>query len=220
MTKNYAISDIHGCAATFIALLEQIRLSKKDKLFLLGDYINRGPRSKEVVEEIIRLQKIGYQVVALRGNHEQMLHDSLSMTDWAEGSPELLHSFGIPKLSHLPCHYLNWLAGLKPYHEEGGWIFVHAGLNFNVAFPFEDTQSLYWLTDWYASSNHTWLKGRKIVHGHVPRTRASITQNIQDLAHSQVLCIDNGVFLNEEGFGSLCCVELNSLECWFQENAE
>ena len=53
--SRFAISDIHGCAKTFEALLEQIALTKDDTLFLLGDLIDRGPGSKEVVDKVLQL---------------------------------------------------------------------------------------------------------------------------------------------------------------------
>ncbi|MEM9260991.1 MAG: metallophosphoesterase, partial [Bacteroidota bacterium] len=70
---RYAISDIHGCAATFRTALKTIAFSQKDELFLLGDYIDRGPDSMGVLEHIWTLQATGYEVTCLRGNHEQML---------------------------------------------------------------------------------------------------------------------------------------------------
>ena len=71
--SKYAISDIHGCIATFKTLLDKIKFSKEDELYLLGDYIDRGPDSKGVIDHIWYLQKSGYQVHCLRGNHENML---------------------------------------------------------------------------------------------------------------------------------------------------
>ncbi len=68
--RKLAIGDIHGCNKTFKALLDQINLSKDDELTLLGDYIDRGPDSKGVIDTIINLQSSGYQVRALRGNHD------------------------------------------------------------------------------------------------------------------------------------------------------
>ena len=68
---RFAISDIHGCAKTFEALLDRIALSTQGELYLLGDYLDRGPDSKGVLDLIFRLQREGYAVHCLRGNHEQ-----------------------------------------------------------------------------------------------------------------------------------------------------
>ncbi|MCC6412552.1 MAG: metallophosphoesterase, partial [Saprospiraceae bacterium] len=64
--KKYAISDIHGCNKTFLALLENLDFSKADELYLLGDYVDRGPDSKGVFDTIFRLQSEGYKVQCLR----------------------------------------------------------------------------------------------------------------------------------------------------------
>ena len=71
--RKIAISDIHGCCKTFKALLNKIKFNSNDELYLLGDYIDRGPDSKGVIDYIWQLQKEGYQVNCLRGNHEQMM---------------------------------------------------------------------------------------------------------------------------------------------------
>jgi predicted MPP superfamily phosphohydrolase len=80
--RRFAIGDIHGCNLTLQALVkEQLQLTKQDQLFLLGDYVNRGPDSMGVLNFIMGLQAEGYQVFALRGNHEQMLLDKIGMRD-------------------------------------------------------------------------------------------------------------------------------------------
>jgi len=70
--RQIAISDIHGCARTFQALLDKIQLSTNDQLYLLGDYIDRGPDSKGVIDTILGLINAGYRVQTLMGNHEKM----------------------------------------------------------------------------------------------------------------------------------------------------
>ncbi|MCK5774959.1 MAG: serine/threonine protein phosphatase, partial [Bacteroidales bacterium] len=71
--KRWVIPDIHGYAKTLKSLLAQIRPAKEDHLIFLGDYIDRGPDSKGVIDEIMRLQNEGHRVTALMGNHESFL---------------------------------------------------------------------------------------------------------------------------------------------------
>ena len=72
--RLFAIGDIHGCFDSLKELIEhKIHLQKNDKLILLGDYIDRGDKSKEVIDFIIKLQEDGYDLVPLLGNHESML---------------------------------------------------------------------------------------------------------------------------------------------------
>jgi len=81
-----AISDIHGCLNTFKAILQQINYTKADQLFLIGDFIDRGPDSKGVIDHIWDLQAQGFSITCIKGNHEQMLLNGLavvlSMRDW------------------------------------------------------------------------------------------------------------------------------------------
>ena len=70
---KYVISDIHGCIRTFEALLKMLHFSISDELYLLGDYIDRGPDSKSVLDLILSMRNKGYKIAALRGNHEELL---------------------------------------------------------------------------------------------------------------------------------------------------
>ena len=112
MSRKILIGDIHGCLATFKALLEQINIHREtDKLFLPGDYVDRGPDSKGVIDEIISLQQTGYAVLPIRGNHEQMLiadHHAETVKGWHDmADEELKKSFGIENLSQLPTTHLS-----------------------------------------------------------------------------------------------------------------
>ena len=74
--RRWAIPDIHGCAKTFAALIEQLKPKPEDQIFLLGDYINRGPDSVGVIDFLLKMREEGFHVYTLRGNHEDMLLDS------------------------------------------------------------------------------------------------------------------------------------------------
>ena len=92
--RRFAISDIHGCIKTFKTLVDRIEFSKEDTLYLLGDYIDRGPDSKGVIDHIWKIQEEGYRVHCLRGNHEQMLLEELkNIKFWYQGEPAMLKSF-------------------------------------------------------------------------------------------------------------------------------
>ncbi|MBK7956987.1 MAG: serine/threonine protein phosphatase [Bacteroidetes bacterium] len=80
MLRTFIIGDIHGCCNTFQRLvLDEICIRKSDKIYCLGDYIDRGPYSKGVIDFILSLRKSGYHIHTLRGNHEQMLLNSTKM---------------------------------------------------------------------------------------------------------------------------------------------
>src|SRR5580765_70608 len=107
MSRTFAIGDIHGCAVTLEKLLfDELHITKGDELCFLGDYIDRGPRSKEVVDLIIKLSADGHRVHSLRGNHEQLFSDSEKSFDhfnnWlANGGTQTLDSFGVIRFSEL-----------------------------------------------------------------------------------------------------------------------
>ena len=77
MTRIFVIGDIHGCCNTFKKLLlEKLGIQKPDKIYCVGDYVDRGNDSKGVIDFIINLRGKGYRIYTLRGNHEQMMLDS------------------------------------------------------------------------------------------------------------------------------------------------
>jgi serine/threonine protein phosphatase 1 len=219
--RIFVISDIHGCYLSFEALLKKVDFTKTDQLFLLGDYINRGPRSKEVVDYIMELKLQNYNITTLKGNHEEMIFDSLELEEWTNGETETLESFGINHLKNLDKKYINWFQNLKHFAEKGDYIFVHAGLNFQIEDPLEDRKSMLWINNWQEEINYQWLGNRKVIYGHLPQTQSKIEEMLQNFNREKHICIDNGCFLNDEkGFGNLCCLELTEMKLYFQKNID
>lgn len=208
-----AVGDIHGCYNSFRELVEEkIRLVKTDQLILLGDYIDRGPDSKKVVDYIIDLQKTGFELVVLKGNHEAMLEDAYSNPDklslwFFNGGLETMRSFRLSKLKALDPAYLDFFTGLPYYYESGNFLFVHAGFNDNAQNPFDDKVSMLW----HCSNEyqHPLLRSKTIVHGHQAIKSDSFTKS--DLHESQVINIDTGcVYTDAIGYGKLTAIEINS----------
>lgn len=199
--RAFAISDIHGHLQTLRALLEdQIILNKSDKLFLLGDYVHRGPDSKGVLLYLAQLVREGYQVQGLFGNHELI---------WLKELAE--------RRRNVPAAVLPFWQQLVYYIEYEGYLMVHGGLNFGVAEPLEDRDALLWKRHWYADINRRWLGERIILHGHTPVTEAEIRYRIK--AKAPAIGIDNGCFMRyEAGKGQLCALELGTHDLFFQEN--
>lgn len=223
--RRFVVSDIHGCLATFRALLENIDLNKKDELYLLGDYVDRGPDSKGVIDLIFDLQEHGQAVYCLRGNHEQMLLDAWQeeqkLDFWVNnGGRETLKSFACDHPKDIPAKYLDFFRGLDYYFEIDDYILVHAGLNFRHAHPFADQEAMLWIRNWHLSISPTWLGGRKIVHGHTPRQKMIINNFLTKLDEQLVIDIDNGCVFQRPGLGHLCAFEMTSQKLWFEKNVE
>ena len=105
---RYATTDLHGCLLTFQRLVEdKLQLTRHDELYVLGDYVNKGPNSRDVIDYLQQLQADDYHVVCLRGNHDQELLDVARGTtaqDWAPKSDlhMTLQSFGVRAATAIP----------------------------------------------------------------------------------------------------------------------
>lgn len=139
----YAVGDIHGEREKLDALLASLPLRPDDRLVFVGDYVDRGPDSKGVVDRLIALAE-DYACVFLAGNHESMFLDFLGWRGeaWfagdaflANGGDRTLASYGYfdlpdprPDQLVLPPSHEKFFRGLQLYHREGDYLFVHAGV--------------------------------------------------------------------------------------------
>jgi serine/threonine protein phosphatase 1 len=199
--KRYVIADVHGCNKTLSALVNQLKITEHDTLFFLGDYIDRGPRSNEVIEYIIDL-KNRYNVYCLKGNHEE-IHESATMEDWhrlKDNTGKLL-----PK-------YQTFFDEMHYYIELQDAILVHAGINFNIPNPFEDFRCMLWTSSIsMKTQNNT---GKPIIKGHTKKPIGLIKEQIS--TRGNVIYLDNGCYDRTKPFGNLCCLELRSYELFIQ----
>jgi len=214
LSRLFAIGDIHGCFKTFYELvIREIDLKKKDKLILLGDYIDRGTQSKEVVDFIIDLQAKGFDVVPLTGNHEAMLLSSYNDPSmfylWSMNSCETtLLSFGVENVLDIGKHYIDFFSGLKYYESIGNFLFVHAGFNDLDADPFNDREHMIWESRLYYENQVLW--GKTIIHGHRPKTLEYVRKKISE--NSGVIPIDTGcVYGRASGYGYLSALDVNKM---------
>ncbi|MEN0002583.1 MAG: metallophosphoesterase family protein [Bacteroidota bacterium] len=219
---RYAISDIHGCLNTFKEALELIALTKEDTLYLLGDYVDRGPDSKGVIDYIWELQGEGFNVECIVGNHEALLLEAAQAEDWKNRywDAACFQSFGIQAPSHIPKEYLKWIAQLPVYLDIGDYLLVHAGFNFKADNPLADERSMIWIRNWYHQIDMEWLNGRVIVHGHTPTSYLKIQSKVLQLAIAPALDIDAGCVFPYEHLNHLCVFNLDSRELVFQHNVE
>ncbi len=232
MVRQFAISDMHGCSKTFTALLDKLALSTSDELYLLGDYVDRGPDSKGVLDTIFRLQKEGYQVHCLCGNHEELVlqaakGDFTGLERWLlTDGKDTMDSFGVGSIADIPAEYLQWMAALPYYLEVGQYLLVHAGLDFSLSDPLSRKEEMCWIRHWYDDIRYDWLKERIIIHGHTPVFTQTIEDQLSALNKNRYLDIDSGCvfsherFINKEGLGYLCAFDMVNQTILFQQNVD
>ena len=211
--KLFAIGDVHGCFDKLKVLIEEkIQIKKSDKVILLGDYIDRGTQSKEVIDYIIELKEKGFDILPLIGNHEAMLLDALANNEflflWIQnGGSETLKSFGISSLEFLEAKYIDFFKKLRYYFSFEEFLFVHAGFNDEVNNPFEDKYHMIWKCR--ENYKHLLLQNKIIVHGHCPIKESVSKKLLQESGN--VINIDTGcVFSDKVGYGKLSAIELYS----------
>jgi serine/threonine protein phosphatase 1 len=236
--KKWIIPDLHGCVKTLKHLVEEkIRLQKSDIIYFLGDYIDRGPNSKGVLDYVMSLDVQGFNVKPLKGNHEEYFLIALEkeanlkkkyfffdeknrlLAEWIEhGGRDTLASFGVTKINQISEKYREWIGKLENYYIEEKYVIVHAGLNVSLKDPFEDIHSMLWTRSFEVNPEK--IGNRKVVHGHVPVSLDFIRTCIanKDLNY---LPLDNGCYLpNRKGMGNLLAFEINSSELLVQPNIE
>lgn len=230
MSRRFAISDIHGCLRTFQLLLDRIDFDTDDTLYLLGDFVDRGPASAQTLGYIIGLQSEGYRIHALRGNHDQymlnaeLVGDKRSRNVWrgagAASTRKSYRTADNPEGTIDPVH-LFWLNELPYYLLVDGYVLVHAGLNFRRRNPLKGKKAMLERRNWYRHINFDWLADRKIVHGHTPLTRQQIeAQGSSKRRIYPVFGIDAGCFHTKAGMGHLCAFDLDRRTFTFVENQD
>lgn len=217
--NSYVIPDIHGCVNTFKKLLQLTNFSKKDGLFLLGDIIDKGKYSVELLDFIIEMKK-EYSIYAIRGNHEEEL---LLMEEY--GIEHLIEqnikSNNLKNLYNsdlkLKKVYYDFFYSMPYFIELNEHFLVHAGFDFNNQSPFEDIFSMLEIRNW--PYNGKMAKNKTIIHGH----NITILEDIKNAINleSKIIPLDNGCFATfYEGAGNLTCLCLNTSELIVQKNID
>lgn len=213
-------------------MLDRLALSTTDELYLLGDYVDRGPDSKGVLDTIFHLQKTGYQVHCLMGNHEELVltaaaENVAGLERWLSSDASYtMKSFGVQSIPEIPEEYLRWMAALPYYLEAGQYILVHAGLDFSNPDPLAVQEKMCWIRHWYDDIRYDWLGDRIILHGHTPVFTEVIEDQWAHLQKNRYLDIDSGCvfsherFTNKAGLGFLCAFDMNNQTLLFQKNID
>jgi serine/threonine protein phosphatase 1 len=202
----YAIGDIHGCLQQLLDLESQIVADGMDIegekwIVTLGDHIDRGPASRQVVDHVLGTAPPGFRRFSLQGNHEQMMlefvEDPLANSYWLdEGGTETLASYGfvfpagepaeaaLPALAAridtlVPPAHRAWLREAAGYLALPGWVFVHAGIRPGIPLAQQTDEDLVWIRAPFLSAQLT--GGLRVVHGHTPGPDIVVTPHRIDL---------------------------------------
>ncbi|MCU0614761.1 MAG: serine/threonine protein phosphatase [Desulfobacterales bacterium] len=208
--KLFAIGDIHGCFQNLKSLMDKIPFQQDcDTIVFLGDYIDRGPDSFNVVSYLIDLKSKCQNAVFLKGNHEDMLDGFISGTNrqlfLVNGGEQTLRSYlkrqYLPSPSPIPAEHLEFFGSLLPYYETEHFIFVHAGLKEGLDLQDQNPHDLFWIRKQFINSDYDF--GKKVVFGHTPFPEPYISHN--------KIGIDTGAVYGNK----LTCVELTEMVFFF-----
>jgi serine/threonine protein phosphatase 1 len=211
-----AIGDIHGCARSMEAILDKLEPYFDRTFIFVGDYIDRGPSSKEVVDLLIDFAE-SVDCIFLRGNHEQMLLDAFQKGDvrlWMmNGGRTTLQSYDVSVESpELPADHMAFYKDTQLYYDTDDYFFVHAGISpgKTIAQSLEDEDEMHeflWERSHLNAFETPWEK--KVVFGHTPRA--------EPLVKDKMIGIDTGCVYSSRGYGKLTAAKLPEEE-FIQQN--
>jgi serine/threonine protein phosphatase 1 len=200
---TYAIGDVHGSYTKLANLLRHCRDhcgGNESRFVLLGDYIDRGRRSRDVVNLLIEMQAAeGDRFVCLKGNHEAMLLDAARGEDelvWlSNGGHTTLDSYRVERASELPAAHLAWFETLPLAISDEKRFYVHAGIMPGVPLQEQSKDVMLWVREPFLldESDH----GLYIVHGHTPNANGA-----PDLRHNR-LNLDTMAFAGHRLFAAV-----------------
>lgn len=185
----FAIGDIHGTYTALTTLMGEMPITANDKVVFLGDYVDKGPKTKQVLDWLI-VNSRKHDFIFLKGNHEIMMlearhsRDALYNWQWF-GGEKTLNSYGIGNNSDWaeeidPKHW-QFMENTLPYFETEHHIFVHAGLQPGVPLEQQTDDDLYWKK---FRDPKPYAEGKTVIFGHT-------SQKTGEIAHfGHAICID------------------------------
>ena len=171
---TFAVGDIHGCLDKLTRLLAACEAhagARAARYVFVGDYIDRGPQSRGVIDLLMRKQAAQPgTIVCLRGNHEQMAIEAhaseRAVPLWlANNGASTLRNYGGGRISD---EHLAWLAALPFCHDDGLRFFVHAGVDLDAPLDQQEPEVMLWMREPFLTYCDEVDRGRLIVHGHTP----------------------------------------------------
>ena len=217
MSRHLAIGDIHGCYDALTTLADFVGIGDSDTLVTLGDYVDRGPKTKEVLDWLIKFDETN-RLIPLRGNHEIMMLSSRVSKEakvrWGQfGAIETLDSYAGPKsddpdLDDIPEAHWQFLSKrLVPYHETATHLFVHGSVDPMLPLDEQSDYVLFWSQ--YSDRFPGHCSGKKMICGHKSQHSGLPVTN------GHAVCIDTRACKG----GWLTCLDVDAEFIW-QANEE
>ena len=184
--RFHIVGDIHGCVRELETLLAGLDVSTGDTLAFIGDYIDRGPDSRAVVDLLLGLRaQSGLRTIFLKGNHEDMCLAYVGREGrWGEswrmnGGGATLRSYGISEAlqgaaaaEHLPTEHLEFFESLDLTAVVDEFLLVHAGVRPSVPLAAQDPEDLLWIREEFIACAHD--LPHTIVFGHTPQRQVLV----------------------------------------------
>ncbi len=202
--RHLAIGDIHGCLRSLVGVAAAAKISESDLVVTLGDYVDRGPDSRGVIEWLLEWSRRG-QLVPIRGNHDLMMMQARdggpSESGWLESDGDAtLTSYG-GSLDDVPAEHWEFLEGTRLIHETDTHFYVHANVYAEYALEDQPEYMLLWEKLDRATPH---ISGKIMVCGHTPQKSG----RPRNLRHA--ICVDTGACKG----GWLTCLEVRTGEYW------
>ena len=199
-----AVGDIHGCLDHLERLMARVEPTGADRVVFLGDYIDRGPDGKGVIDFLINFGRRFPRSVFLKGNHEAMFLDFLAgreqMLYLYNGGGTTLDSYQEEAGIRIPKAHLDFLEGLPAYFATEDFIFVHAGLRPGRPLEEQSEHDLIWIRNEFIVSGYDW--GKTVVFGHTPVQEPFFGEN--------KIGVDTGAVFGRV----LSCCDVRRKFCW------
>lgn len=174
----YAIGDIHGCLNSLEKIIEKVNPSLEDTIVFLGDYIDRGNNSKEVIEFLLRFSNVYKNTIFIKGNHEWMImqfYETRDPKDWElweyNGAKKTIESYG--DIEKIPQSHIEFFKNTRLFYVKEKYVFVHAGVKPNIRLEEQKKEDILWIRDEFIYSERP-LNDYTVVFGHTPMEKPMV----------------------------------------------
>jgi serine/threonine protein phosphatase 1 len=211
--RRFVVGDLHGCLDELERLLDHLAPGNGDTVCFLGDYIDRGPQARGVIDRLLRLRREGTQCVFLKGNHEDMFlafmgqpgrHGDAFLWNGGDATLASYGCHGLPGAEvarRLPAEHREFLDGLRTHAYFDNFLCVHAGVRPSRPLASQAEEDLLWIREEFISHPHEFPY--TVLFGHTPHREVFV-----DLPYK--LGLDTGLVFGNR----LSCFEIDARRVW------